>query len=53
MTHGATTYRLLEGRGTMIQHFGEPLRLRPDAPLPRPERAGPAHTELHDLPHAA
>ena len=29
MTHEATTYRLLEGRGILVAHFGEPLRLSP------------------------
>jgi alpha,alpha-trehalose phosphorylase len=53
MTHTETTYRLLEGRGIVIQHFGEQLRLSPGAPLRRPERPHPARTELHDLPRAA
>ena len=36
-----TTYRLLEGRGLPIRHFGEPLRLTPDAPLHRPATPEP------------
>ena len=36
ITHAATTYRLLEGHGLPIQHFGEQLRLTPVAPLSRP-----------------
>jgi alpha,alpha-trehalose phosphorylase len=36
MTHEATTYRLLEGRGIRIHHFGEPLRLEPAVPVERP-----------------
>jgi alpha,alpha-trehalose phosphorylase len=36
MTHEATTYRLLEGRGIRIHHFGEPLRLEPGEPVTRP-----------------
>ena len=27
MTHEGTTYRLLEGRGILVEHCGEPLRL--------------------------
>ena len=38
MTHRATTYRLLEGRGIMIQHLGEPLRLTSGAAIERPAR---------------
>jgi alpha,alpha-trehalose phosphorylase len=36
MTHAATTYRLLEGPGLLIEHAGEPVRLRPDVPVLRP-----------------
>jgi alpha,alpha-trehalose phosphorylase len=32
----ATTYRLLEGAGLMIEHFGEPVRLRPGVPALMP-----------------
>ena len=39
MTHKATTYRLLEGSGLLIEHCGEPLRLLPDAPVLRPVRS--------------
>jgi alpha,alpha-trehalose phosphorylase len=38
MTPAATTYRLLEGRGLPIQHFGEPVRLAPGAPVVCPGR---------------
>ena len=37
ITHDATTYRLLEGRGLLIEHRGEALRLAPGAPLVLPE----------------
>jgi alpha,alpha-trehalose phosphorylase len=33
MTHEATTYRLVEGRGLVIGHFDERLRLLPDEPV--------------------
>ena len=36
MKHAATTYRLLEGAGLMIEHFGEPVRLRPGVPVLMP-----------------
>jgi alpha,alpha-trehalose phosphorylase len=36
MTHEATTYWLVEGRGLLISHCGEQLRLTPDTPLRRP-----------------
>jgi trehalose/maltose hydrolase-like predicted phosphorylase len=32
----ATTYRLLEGSGLMIEHFGETVRLRPGVPALMP-----------------
>jgi alpha,alpha-trehalose phosphorylase len=35
MAPGATTYRLLEGRGLPICHFGEELRLNPGEPVRR------------------
>jgi alpha,alpha-trehalose phosphorylase len=38
MTHEGTTYRLLEGRGMLIHHFGEPLRLQPGEPVARPDQ---------------
>jgi alpha,alpha-trehalose phosphorylase len=37
ITHDATTYRLLEGRGLLIEHRGEELRLVPGAPVVLPE----------------
>ena len=36
----ATTYRLLEGAGLMIEHFGAPVRLRPGVPALLPAPAG-------------
>jgi alpha,alpha-trehalose phosphorylase len=39
MTPGETTYRLVEGRGLMIEHWGERLRLAPEAPITRGELA--------------
>jgi alpha,alpha-trehalose phosphorylase len=37
MTHEGATYRLIEGRGILIRHFGEPLRLVPGEPVARPK----------------
>ena len=45
ITHAATTYRLLEGHGLPIQHFGEQLRLTTAAAIRR--------SVDHDLPRAA
>ena len=45
MDHEETTYRLIEGRGLLIMHGDEELRLTPDAPLTRPA-AAPAELEL-------
>jgi alpha,alpha-trehalose phosphorylase len=36
LAHGTTTYRLLEGPGLMLEHFGEPVRVRPGAPISLP-----------------
>jgi alpha,alpha-trehalose phosphorylase len=36
MTHTGTTYRLVEGRGIRIHHFGEPVRLAPGEAVQRP-----------------
>jgi hypothetical protein len=33
MTHEATTYRLVEGRGLVIRHFDEHVRLLPAEPV--------------------
>ena len=49
MTHAGTTYRLLEGAGLMIEHFGEPVRLRPGVPVLMPVVAD----EEEALPEAA
>jgi alpha,alpha-trehalose phosphorylase len=48
MTKLATTYRLLEGTGLLIWHFGEPLRLAPGGALSLPvhDRATSAAEEL-------
>ena len=35
-----TTYRLLEGHGILVHHFGEPLRLVPGKPCTVPVRVG-------------
>jgi alpha,alpha-trehalose phosphorylase len=53
MTPEATTYRLLEGRGILIEHFGEPLRLGPGEPVRRPPPRVSAAPALEDLPRAA
>jgi alpha,alpha-trehalose phosphorylase len=39
MTHDATTYRLVEGRGMRIHHFSEAVRLEPAVPVVRPAAA--------------
>ena len=49
----ATTYRLLEGRGLPIQHFGEPLRLAPGAPVVRPATTALPGPQIGELPRAA
>ncbi len=43
MTPAETTYRLLDGTGILIAHFGEQLRLLPGRPVSRPvgRRRGP------------
>jgi alpha,alpha-trehalose phosphorylase len=44
MTHDGTTYRLVEGPGLVVRHFGEELRLRPGAGAPAPVvRVGLGH----------
>jgi alpha,alpha-trehalose phosphorylase len=53
MTPEATTYRLLEGRGILIEHFGEPLRLDPGEPVRRPAPPVSAGPALESLPRAA
>jgi hypothetical protein len=57
MSHAATTYRLLEGPGLPIRHFGQHLRLSPAAALRQPAAADPAGTDLpedlQELPRAA
>ena len=49
MTHEATTYRLLAGRGILVRHFGDVVRLTLSTPVRRP--AAPASGQ--DLPRAA
>jgi alpha,alpha-trehalose phosphorylase len=39
-THAATTYRLLEGRGLLVEHRGAELRLAPGADVVVPEPSG-------------
>jgi alpha,alpha-trehalose phosphorylase len=51
MTAEETTYRLLEGRGLLVMHGDEQLRLTPDEPLSRPAEAAPAAPV--ELPRAA
>jgi trehalose/maltose hydrolase-like predicted phosphorylase len=57
MTHAATIYRLLEGPGLPIRHFGQHLRLSPAAAVSRPAAADAAGThlpeDLRELPRAA
>jgi alpha,alpha-trehalose phosphorylase len=48
MTPAETTYRLLEGRGLLVGHFDEQLRLAPGRPVRRPVCAEPV-----ELPRAA
>ena len=49
MTPAATTYRLIDGTGLLIEHFGEALRLLRGRPVSRPTEAG----DPDDLPLAA
>jgi alpha,alpha-trehalose phosphorylase len=42
LTHAATTYRLLDGRGLMLSHLGEAFSLRPGVPVVRPAIPAPA-----------
>jgi alpha,alpha-trehalose phosphorylase len=53
MTADATVYRLLEGRGLPIEHFGEPLRLAPGVPVVRPATTALPGPEARELPRAA
>jgi hypothetical protein len=57
MTPDATTYRLIEGHGLLVQHWDEVVRLTPDTPVRRPvevERPVQAvPTDEDDLPLAA
>jgi alpha,alpha-trehalose phosphorylase len=48
MTHAETRYRLLEGRGIMIGHFDEDLRLIPGVAVHRP-----VVPDVGELPRAA
>jgi alpha,alpha-trehalose phosphorylase len=55
MTGEETTYRLLEGKGLPIEHFGELLRLAPGEPVRRPRRrdapSGDGHVEAVAASH--
>jgi alpha,alpha-trehalose phosphorylase len=53
MTHAATTYRLIAGRGLPIRHFDEELRLVPGVPAVRVGAVGPFREEFQELPRAA
>jgi alpha,alpha-trehalose phosphorylase len=53
MTPNATAYRLLEGRGLLVEHYGEPLRLAPDATVTRPATTALPGTRTGALPRAA
>jgi alpha,alpha-trehalose phosphorylase len=53
MTPEATTYRLLEGRGILVEHCGEPVRLDPGEPVRRPAARASAAPALEHLPRAA
>lgn len=44
MTPGETSYRLVDGRGLLVHHAGEELRLTPGEPVRRPET--PSETDL-------
>jgi alpha,alpha-trehalose phosphorylase len=46
MTHAATTYRLLEGTGLLVEHRGEELRLSPGAPVVLPTRESSGDSQL-------
>ena len=48
MTHEATTYRLLDGRGILIRHFGDVVRLTLSTPVRRP--AAPAIIQASLMP---
>ena len=55
MTPEETTYTLLEGRGLLVMHGDEQLRLTPDEPLSRPatERPAAEHPPAERPPLAA
>ena len=53
MTADATVYRLLEGRGLPIEHFGERLRLAPGVPVMRPATTALPGPRTGELPRAA
>ena len=46
MTAAATIYRLLDGPGILLRHFGDELRLTPGTPAVRPVPAPPAAADL-------
>jgi alpha,alpha-trehalose phosphorylase len=55
MTTDATTYRLLEGEGLLVQHWHDVVRLTPDTPVRLPVHADsePMPSDDDDLPLAA
>ena len=53
MTAHATVYRLLEGRGLPVEHFGEPLRLGPDVPVVRAATTALPGPRTEEMPRAA
>jgi alpha,alpha-trehalose phosphorylase len=46
VTHAATTYRLLEGRGLLVEHCGAELRLMPGAEIVVPTREPSGDSQL-------
>ena len=53
MTAAETTYRLIDGTGILIEHFGEELRLLRGAPVSRQAEPRPRSADVVDLPRAA
>jgi alpha,alpha-trehalose phosphorylase len=53
MTTDETTYRLLDGNGLVIQHFGQPLRLAPGEPVRQTTPDAGARPADQSLPPAA
>ena len=53
MSREETAYRLLDGRGLRIEHFGEELRLAPGEEIRRPKPTAVAEPGDRNLPDAA